>query len=75
MGISCYRANRKRGKSISISIPSFKEIGVCSSIAGNRLVLLDLEGKIPHQILLQFLVEEVEPKLDDWLERKEGSWK
>lgn len=58
------------GKSISVLIPRLKEMGVCSSIAASRLVLLDIEGKIPHQALLQFLEEEVEPRLNSWLEKK-----
>lgn len=70
MGISCYRANRKRGKSISILVPLLREMGICSSIAANRLVLVDIEGKIPPHILLRFLEDEVEPKLDSWLENR-----
>ncbi|MEM2925800.1 MAG: hypothetical protein QXJ68_08965 [Methanocellales archaeon] len=45
-------------------------MGICSSIAANRLVLVDIEGKIPPHILLRFLEDEVEPKLDSWLENR-----
>jgi hypothetical protein len=73
MGISCLRANRRVGRySVSVLIPKQLEIGPCSSVAASRLVLLDVKGKIPPNELLQFLEEEVEPRLHSWLKKKRG---
>jgi len=68
------RKNLKVGGSILISLPSALEKGVVSTLAANRIMIVDPRGQISESDLLEFL-EEIEPQLWSWLEKKESSGK
>jgi len=70
--ISDTRRNMKVGNSIAVSLPAALEKGANSTMACNRLVLLDPRGQIPPSELLAFLEEVVERRLWAWLKRAEG---
>ena len=69
MGLRDRRSNIKRGRySIALTLPAKMEVGKESTLATNRLVLVDPRGEIHEDDLLQFLETFIEPKFWPWLE-------
>ena len=73
MGIADRRKIHRTGNyTRAVSLPASLRMGSEASIAANRLVLLDPRGEIPEDDLLDFLEEEIEPRLWPWLEKLRG---
>lgn len=69
MGLATRRRNQKIGQSSNaMIIPSGLEVGDESSIAANRLILVDPRGEIPENELLKFLEENIEARFWKWYE-------
>lgn len=74
MGIKDVRSNIKHGKySRALVLPASLKIGAKSTIAANRLILVDPRAEISKEDLLQFLEEHVEPEFWNWLHKKKLS--
>jgi hypothetical protein len=71
--IKARRKNFRSGTSHVLAIPAALEIGQSSTLAANRVMLVDPQGKIAEGDLLEFLESKVEPVLWAWLLRKEGA--
>ena len=62
MGMKDRRTNLKHGKySTAIILPAILEKGKTSTLAADRLILIDPRGEIPEKELLSFLEEFIEP--------------
>lgn len=62
LGLKAKRSNLKIGAhSRAMIIPAQLEIGDESTIAANRLGLVDFRGVIPEKDLLEFLESHIEP--------------
>lgn len=67
MGIKDTRSNIKHGKYSSVLVlPANLAKGKKSTLAANRLLLIDPQGKIDENNLLEFLEERVEPQFYLW---------
>lgn len=74
MGLKDKRSNIKWGRYSSVLVlPSSLEKGEQSTLAANRLILVDPRGKIPESYLLEFLEVYVEPNFWPWIKKKETS--
>ena len=62
MGIKSKRKNVKIGDSVGITYPYLASIGKFSTLAGNRLFLIDPRGEITEEELLEFMETEIEPR-------------
>lgn len=71
MGLKDKRSNIKHGRySRVLVLPSKLEIGESSTIAGNRLLLVDPRAEISELDLLEFLERYVEPAFWPWYQKK-----
>ena len=71
MGIKDRRINIKHGKySTALVIPASIEKGNESTLAANRLILVDPRGQISENDLLEFLEEHIEPHFWPWYLKK-----
>lgn len=67
VGFKARRKNVDVGKtSKAMILPSLLEIGLESSMAGNRLILSDPRGEIPEDQLLKFYENVIEPQFWEW---------
>ena len=72
MGITARRSNVKHGKySTALVLPANIEKGSESTLAANRLMLLDPRGEISARDLLEFLEKYIEPNFWPWVREKE----
>jgi len=70
MGIKSKRSNISHGKySKALVIPAAIEKGDNSTLAANRLILVDPRGEIPERDLLEFLETFIEPNFWPWLKK------
>ena len=70
MGLKDRRSNIKWGSySRALVLPASLEKGKESTLAGNRLLLVDPRGVISEDDLLEFLEMFVEPAFWPWLEK------
>jgi hypothetical protein len=78
MGIKDKRSNMKWGRySTALVLPALIEKGKESTLAADRLIILDPRGEIPEDDLLEFLENFIEPRFWPWLKeqrkkKKEG---
>ena len=73
MGLKDKRSNIKHGTySRVLVLPASLKLGEKSTLAANRLVLVDHSGEIGEDDLLQFLERFVEPEFWPWLKSKES---
>ena len=71
MGIKDRRSNIKWGVySRALLIPAKLEKGNESTLAANRLMLVDPRGEISESDLLEFLETYIEPNFWAWFKRK-----
>lgn len=74
MGLKDKRSNIKWGKySSALVLPASIEKGQESTLAANRLMLVDPRGQIPESDLLEFLETYIEPKFWPWFQKKSYS--
>ena len=72
MGIKDRRANIKHGQySHALIIPSKLKKGNESTLAANRLIIVDPRGEITEDDLLEFLETYIEPNFWPWIKSKE----
>jgi hypothetical protein len=72
MGIKDKRSNMKWGQySTALVLPALIEKGKVSTLAADRLILLDPRGEISENDLLEFLEEFIEPQFWPWLKEKQ----
>ncbi len=72
MGITAKRSNVKHGRySTALVLPANIEKGSESTLAANRLILVDPRGEISGQDLLEFLETYIEPSFWSWIREKE----
>ena len=65
------RSNIKHGEySRAIVLPAKLRKGSTSTLAANRLVLIDPRGEISEDDLLDFLETYIEPKFWSWFQRR-----
>ena len=73
MGIRDKRSNIKHGRySTALVLPANIEKGAESTLAANRLVLVDPRGEISERDLLEFLETYIEPNFWPWIKEKES---
>ena len=71
MGIKDKRTNIRHGRySRALVIPAAIEKGAQSTLAANRLMLVDPRGKISESDLLEFLENIIEPNFWPWIAKK-----
>jgi hypothetical protein len=71
MGIKARRSNHPHGKySRALILPANLKIGKYSTLAADRLILVDPRGEISEDDLLEFLEEFVEPQFWAWYLKK-----
>jgi hypothetical protein len=71
MGIKLRRSNLPHGVySRAVVLPANLEKGSFSTMACDRIILLDPRGQISEDLLLEFLEDEVEPRFWSWLAEK-----
>lgn len=71
MGIKGRRSNIKHGKySRAIILPANLCIGEKSTLAADRLIIIDPRGEICEDDLLEFLEKHVEPPFWTWFKQK-----
>ena len=74
MGLKDRRSNIPHGKySKALVLPASIEKGDESTLAANRLILVDPRGEIPEGDLLEFLETHIEPNFWPWLKRLKES--
>ncbi len=61
----------RQGNGTVITLPAALVKGDYTTLAANRVVLMDATGRIAEGDLLRFLEDEVEPRLWKWLKDKE----
>ena len=72
MGLKDRRANNPHGKySKSLVLPAKLKIGKESTLAANRLILVDPRGEINEDDLLDFLEKYIEPQFWSWFAKKQ----
>ena len=72
MGLKDKRSNIKWGRySSALVLPASIEKGEQSTLAANRLILVDPRGEIPESDLLEFLETYIEPAFWPWIKEKE----
>ena len=72
MGLKDRRANVKHGQySRALVLPAKIAKGKESTLAANRLILVDPRAEISEDDLLEFLEKYVEPQFWPWLKEKE----
>jgi len=72
MGIKEKRSNIPHGKySTALILPANLKKGKNSTLAANRLILVDPRGEINEDDLLEFLEKYIEPEFWPWLKTKE----
>jgi len=76
MGLKDRRSNIKHGRySLALILPATIEKGEQSTLAANRLVLVDPRGEIREEDLLEFLETFVEPQFWPWYQKKKETAK
>ena len=70
MAIARKLRNHEVGGSTLMVIPAAIEKGSYSSIAGNRILLVDPRGELDPKELLEFMEDEVEYRFWEWLNKK-----
>ena len=65
------RKNFRSGTSRVLAIPAALEIGTSSTLAADRIMLVDPQGTIDEGDLLKFLEAEIEPKIWRWLRKRD----
>lgn len=76
MGLKDRRRNIPHGKySKALVIPATIEKGDHSTLAANRLMLVDPRGEISESDLLEFLETHIEPHFWPWLKKLRESQK
>lgn len=71
MGLKDKRSNIARGPySKALIIPAKLKTGEQSTLAANRLMLVDPRGEIPEDDLLEFLETYIEPEFWPWIAKK-----
>lgn len=72
MGLKDRRSNNQCGKySTALVLPAKIAKGKESTLAANRLILVDPRGEISETDLLEFLERYIEPEFWPWLKRKQ----
>jgi len=66
LGIKDKRKNIQLGDSIAITLPSKLTVGQYSTLAGDRLLLIDPRGEISEDDLLDFMEKHIEPNCWIW---------
>lgn len=66
MGLKVKKTNIKIGNSTAITIPVGLDKGKESTLAVNRIGLIDFKGEIPEGVLLEFLETHIEPIFWKW---------
>lgn len=69
------RKNIKIGDSIGITLPANLSIGEYSTLAGDRLILIDPRAEFTEQELLEFMEKYVEPHFWEWKKNKQNNKK
>jgi hypothetical protein len=76
MGIKVRRSNLLHGSySRVVALPANLEKGKTSTMACDRIVILDPRGQISEDLLLEFLEDVLEPQFWTWLARKKADAK
>jgi len=71
MGTKTRRSNIKHGKySFALVLPANIKKGNESTLAANRLVLIDPRAEINEEDLLEFLETYIEPQFWPWYQKK-----
>ena len=71
MGIKDRRSNIKHGRySQALILPAMLKKGKESTLAANRLILVDPRGEITEDDLLEFLETYIEPNFWPWIKSK-----
>lgn len=71
MGLKDRRSNIPHGRySKALVLPASIEKGDQSTLAANRLMLVDPRGEIPEADLLEFLETCIEPQFWPWIKKK-----
>jgi len=71
MGMKTRRSNIKHGKySLALVLPANIKKGNESTLAANRLVLIDPRAEIHEEDLLEFLETYIEPQFWPWYQKK-----
>ncbi|MDY6865868.1 MAG: hypothetical protein SVY15_07865 [Halobacteriota archaeon] len=71
MAIKARRSNFKTSKfSHAMIIPAGLKIGNKSTIAADRLMLVDPRGEITEDVLLEFFETFIEPKFWEWYDEE-----
>ena len=74
MGLKDRRTNIRHGQySRALVLPAKIKKGEESTLAANRLILVDPRGEIPEDDLLEFLERYIEPQFWPWLQKKENA--
>lgn len=72
MGLKDRRSNSSHGRySKALVLPAKLKIGKQSTLAADRLILVDPRGEIDEDDLLEFLETYIEPKFWPWVKEKE----
>lgn len=72
MGLKDRRSNNPQGKySTALILPAMIVKGKQSTLAANRLILVDPRGEISEDDLLEFLERYIEPQFWPWLKEKQ----
>ena len=73
MGIKVRRNNLLHGVySRAVVLPASLQKGKTSTLAANRIIILDPRGLISEDLLLEFLEEILEPLFWPWLQKKKA---
>jgi len=76
MGTKTRRSNIKHGKySLALVLPANIKKGQQSTLAANRLILIDPRAEIHEEDLLEFLETYIEPQFWPWYEKKKQTTK
>jgi len=76
MGMKTRRSNIKHGKySLALVLPANIKKGQQSTLAANRLVLIDPRAEIHEEDLLEFLETYIEPQFWPWYQKKKQATK
>lgn len=70
MGTKTRRSNIKHGKYSLALVPANIKKGNESTLAANRLVLIDPRAEIHEEDLLEFLETYIEPQFWPWYQKK-----
>ena len=76
MGMKDRRRNNHQGRySTALILPAKLAKGKESTLAANRLILIDPRGQIHENNLLEFLEKHIEPKFWPWYEEMQKNEK